>query len=280
DLGEEPAFLHEIDQFSRRFRYLVTYNGKCFDAQVLRTRYLIHRNEDPLIGKHHIDMLFIARRLWKRRFQECNLTNLERNLLGFERKDDIPGYLIPSAYTDYLRFANASLIQKVLHHNQWDIVSLAVLMARACLLGEEAPELSAEEHFSLSLLYERRKDYGKAVQHQLQALRSQFAWSQSCLLALAQNLRRLKDFDGMKDLLGFVQKENLTNDLARKLCIICEHDLRDYELGLSLAQMQIAKLERYRGIGSSVLQLLSEWRARKDRLLKKNHRDTETRSLK
>jgi hypothetical protein len=30
-----------------------------------------------------------------------------------------------------LRFARAHLMQKVIHHNQWDIVSLAVLTARA-----------------------------------------------------------------------------------------------------------------------------------------------------
>src|SRR5262249_36098196 len=131
DLSQEDAFLHEIANFSNRFHSIVTYNGKCFDTQILRTRYLLHRQEDPFEGKQHIDMLFIARRLWKRRFRECDLIHLEKNLLQFYRCEDIPSFLIPSAYTDYLRFARSAMIQKVLEHNRWDIVSLAVLTARA-----------------------------------------------------------------------------------------------------------------------------------------------------
>ena len=269
DLSEEAAFLDAIRSFCKRFRYLITYNGKCFDAQILRTRYLLHRWEDPLSDKHHIDMLFVARRLWKRRFQVCDLVNLERNLLGFERADDIPSYLIPSAYTDYLRFSNAIVIQKVIDHNQWDILSLAVLTARACLLQNDNSELSAEEHFSLSLLHERRKEYERALDHQLDSIRLQHQPEPAVLLALSRNLRRVRDQGRMRWLLAQIQKENLTNELCRRLCIICEHDLKDYDLGVSLAEAQIQKLERFRGIAGNVESLLSDWHLRRNRLVKK-----------
>jgi uncharacterized protein YprB with RNaseH-like and TPR domain len=267
DLAHEGAFLHAITEFCRRFKHLVTYNGKCFDAQVLRNRYLMHRWEDPFSEKQHIDMLFVARRLWKRRFHECNLTNLERQVLNFYRVDDIPGFLIPSAYTDYLRFANASMIQQVIHHNQWDIVSLAVLMARACLLLSQKEELSAEEHLSLSFLYERQKDFHTAIEHLLQALCG--SHRRTVLLALARNLRRVRDRSQMRWLVKQAEEETLDDQLCRQLCIVCEHDLKDFDLALSFADAQIQKLEKYRGLSNNYRMLLEDWSHRRKRLLRK-----------
>jgi uncharacterized protein YprB with RNaseH-like and TPR domain len=228
DLAQESAFLHAVQEFTERFRYLVTYNGKSFDSQILKTRYTMHRKEDPLHGKPHVDMLFIARRLWKKRFHECDLMNLERQLLNFYRVDDIPGYLIPSAYTDYLRFAKANLIQKVIHHNQWDIVSLAVLTARAASLQKEE-ELSPEEHFSLSL-------------------------------------------ERMQWLVNQAENVVLDDLLCRQICILCEHDLRDYSLALKYAQLQMQKLEKYRGVSSRFAIQWKEWDRRFKRLQAKQQK--------
>ena len=271
DLAQESAFLQAVQEFTGRFRYLVTYNGKSFDSQILKTRYTMHRKDDPLQGKPHVDMLFIARRLWKKRFRECDLMNLERQLLNFYRADDIPGYLIPSAYTDYLRFAKANLIQKVIHHNQWDIVSLAVLTARAALLQREE-ELSPEEHFSLSLLFEKQKECEKAVQHQLRALAEDSVFRRSILLALARNLRRMKDQERMQWLIH--QTENLVLDdpLSRQICILCEHDLKDYPLALKYAQLQMQKLEKYRGLSSRFALQWKDWDRRYKRLESKQQK--------
>ena len=267
DLAHEAAFLHAIAEYCARFKHLVTYNGKCFDAQVLRNRYLMHRWEDPLAAKQHIDMLFIARRLWKRKFRECDLMNLERQVLQFHRIDDIPSTLIPSAYTDYLRFANASRIQQVIYHNQWDIVSLAVLMARACMQRAQAAQLSPEEHFSLSLLYERQKNYRSAIEHQMQALIGSFR--SPVLLSLARNLRRVQDHEQMKWLVTQAEGEILDDRLCRQLCILYEHDLKQPELALRFAAAQIQKLEKYRGLSNRYHHLFQEWSRRRDRLVRK-----------
>lgn len=274
DLAEEAAFLQAIAEFTKRFRHLVTYNGKVFDSQILRNRYLMHREEDPLQDKAHIDMLFVARRLWKRKLGECDLMNLERNILQFYRADDIPSYLIPGAYVDYLRFANSSLIQKVIHHNQWDIVSLAVLTARACkmLTGEE--ELSAEEHFSLSLLHERHKDFVHAIEQQHLALKKEPRWKRFVLLAFARNLRRMKDREQMRWLLQYLQDEPLEEDLCKQLCILCEHDLKNYELGLRLIDAQLRKTEKFRSLSSKPRAGVDDWYRRRARLERKQARQT------
>ncbi len=46
---------------------LVTYNGRSFDVPLIETRYQINRLRSPFGGLPHVDMLFPARRLWKRR---------------------------------------------------------------------------------------------------------------------------------------------------------------------------------------------------------------------
>jgi uncharacterized protein YprB with RNaseH-like and TPR domain len=269
DLGEESAFLNAVEEFVQRFPYLITYNGKSFDSQILRNRYLMHRREDPLCNKQHIDMLFIARRLWKKRFHECDLMNLEREVLHFYRVDDIPGYLIPSAYTDYLRFARSNLIQKVIHHNQWDIVSLAVLTARAAALAQQ-DVLTPEEHFSLSLLYEKQKDHARAVHHQIRALAGHSVFRRAILLALGRNLRRMKDTERMQWLIEQANTVVMDDLLCRQICILCEHDLKDHDLALQYVQSQMQKLEKYRGLSSRFAAQWKEWDRRRQRLLRRN----------
>jgi len=276
DLAQEAPYLHEIAEFCSRFRSLITYNGKCFDSQILRNRYLMHRREDPLAGKQHIDMLFVARRLWKRRLQECELTNLERNILDFHRVEDIPSYLIPGAYTDYLRYANASMIQKVLEHNRWDILSLAVLTARAALLPDQPDDLTPEEHFSLGLLHARHKNYQSAVEHQIRAVRDGCRSPQPVLLALARNLRRVRDHDQMRWLIAQAQEDVCDGEVIRRLCILCEHDLKDYHLALELIEVQLHKLEKYRGLTTRFIALTREWVRRRDRVVKKIELTTKT----
>ena len=46
---------------------LITYNGRAFDLPLIETRYLFHRRASPFASLPHVDMLFSARRLWKRR---------------------------------------------------------------------------------------------------------------------------------------------------------------------------------------------------------------------
>lgn len=275
DLAEEAAFLQAIQEFSAKFRFLLTYNGKCFDSQILRTRYLMHRRDDPLSDKRHIDMLFIARRLWKRKHGPCDLMNLERQVLNFHRMDDIPGYLIPSAYTDYLRFANASLIEKVLQHNRWDIVSLAVLAARACRLSSGADVPDAGDHLAMGLLREKNGDFESAIDHMKSALGKGCENRRDVLLALSRNLRRTKDHAEIKRLVDESMNDPLDDELCRRICILCEHDLKDYPRALELVNQRLEKLQKYAGVSRKYSELLQEWTRRQKRLLRKTQAEVE-----
>jgi uncharacterized protein len=131
DYDEEKAVLAAVRERLDRAEMLVTYNGKAFDMNLLRTRFTLSRMPRKAPEIPHLDLLFTARRLWKRRFGDCSLSNIERNMLEFERDDDVPGFIIPGLYFEYLRTGNAEGLAPVFRHNVWDILALAALAAVA-----------------------------------------------------------------------------------------------------------------------------------------------------
>jgi len=129
DYAEEPSQLHAVRAYLERFDVLVTYNGKSYDQPLLETRFRMCRARHPFDRLEHLDLLHGARRLWKRRMENCKLTHLEREVLGFEREGDVPGSLIPYLYFEFVRTRRAARLVPVFQHNVLDIVSLACLTA-------------------------------------------------------------------------------------------------------------------------------------------------------
>jgi len=128
DPAEEPAFLAALDRWLSRFQTIVTFNGKSFDIPLINTRYTLNAITSPAPQKQHLDLLHLARRLWRDRLPSRALGDLEKEIVGFYRGDDeVPGYLIPQYYFDYLRTADARPMSGVIYHNMVDIITLAVL---------------------------------------------------------------------------------------------------------------------------------------------------------
>lgn len=160
----ERALLHAVNDLLSRTRRLVTFNGKSFDVPVMEVRWAFQRMRVPIEDVSHLDMLPVARRFWRADDdgvqQSCRLVSLERSLLGFERQDDVPGFEIPARYFDYIRHGRVGTLEPVLTHNRLDLVSLAVLTARAQRLARDGPSASVEprEWFALGLLYAGQGD--------------------------------------------------------------------------------------------------------------------------
>ncbi len=129
DPSEEPALLEGLIKFLAPCAALVTFNGKAFDAPLLTTRYSLHSIPAPHADLAHLDLLPLARRLWRDRLPSRALKYLEENILGAPRTtDEVPGYEIPYLYFDYLRTGDARPLKGVFYHNAMDIVALAALM--------------------------------------------------------------------------------------------------------------------------------------------------------
>jgi uncharacterized protein YprB with RNaseH-like and TPR domain len=129
DPAEEPALLEGLGQFLAPCASLVTFNGKAFDAPLLATRYSMHHIPVPFKSYSHLDLLPLARRIWRDRLPSRALKYLEEHVLGLTRTDEeVPGYEIPWLYFDYLRSGDARPLAGVFYHNAMDVVALAALL--------------------------------------------------------------------------------------------------------------------------------------------------------
>ncbi|MCB9728450.1 MAG: ribonuclease H-like domain-containing protein [Deltaproteobacteria bacterium] len=141
--AEEEAVLQLLVDELERDPLLVSFNGKSYDLTVLQSRLVIqrfyHRTDCDLKLRPHLDLLHLGRNLHRGRFPDTRLGTLERQLLGFERIDDVPGHLVPSCWFHFLRSGDAGPLGGVLLHNLHDVVSMVTLAER---LAHEALPLA------------------------------------------------------------------------------------------------------------------------------------------
>jgi hypothetical protein len=125
---QEPAMLVEIESFLEDCEVIVTFNGKSFDVPLLNDRYITNANKPPLASTPHLDILHLARRLWRDRLSSRTLGYLEEHILGENRAEqDVPGWMIPQMYFDYLQTGDARPLKGIFYHNAMDILALAAL---------------------------------------------------------------------------------------------------------------------------------------------------------
>ncbi|ODU66401.1 MAG: exonuclease [Rhodanobacter sp. SCN 65-17] len=136
-MAAEPAMLGTFAEWLAPDSVLVSYNGKCYDAPLLTTRYRLARLANPLAGLDHLDLLHPVRRHWKGQWENCRLATAERQLLGVLREDDLPGAEAPAAWLTYLRGGPATNLRRVAAHNAQDLKSLAGVLLRLSALAAE-----------------------------------------------------------------------------------------------------------------------------------------------
>lgn len=159
DPGVETAFLEGLEAISGSFDTVITFNGKSFDIPLLNTRYTLNALPSPFRNYNHIDLLTLSRQVWRNRLSDRSLGNLEREILEFEREEeDIPGWMIPEIYYDYLKSGDARPLAGVFYHNKIDILSLAALYIHTSHLLDNPIETSSQEGLDLigiARVYER-----------------------------------------------------------------------------------------------------------------------------
>ncbi|HZX76218.1 ribonuclease H-like domain-containing protein [Lysobacter sp.] len=127
-MSGEAAMLDAFRQWLRPEHVLVSYNGKCYDAPLLATRYRLSRMPNPLAELGHVDLLYPTRRRYRGRWENCRLATIERRALDVVREDDLPGSEAPAAWLSYLRGGSAHNLRRVLAHNDRDVATLAQLL--------------------------------------------------------------------------------------------------------------------------------------------------------
>ncbi|HEY0502815.1 MAG TPA: ribonuclease H-like domain-containing protein [Lysobacter sp.] len=142
-MAGEAAMLDAFRQWLRPDSVLVSYNGKCYDAPLLATRFRLNRMSNPLAGLAHVDLLYPTRRRYRGRWENCRLATIERHALGVVREDDLPGSEAPAAWLSYLRGGPARDLRRVLAHNDRDVVTLAQLLLHLSALAAQDAGIAA-----------------------------------------------------------------------------------------------------------------------------------------
>jgi len=230
--GGEQAMLNAADSWIKRGDVLVTYNGKSFDLPLLSTRYRMVGLPDSLQPLPHVDLLYPVRRAFSGRWDDCRLARAERQLLGFYRHNDLPGAEAPGAWFDWIRLGKGARLPLVCRHNQWDLLSLALLL----------PQLSE--------VYRSPLSYGA---NPLAVARAycKMGW-EARALALLLELKQELEEDGLTELARLLKRggerqaaraiwmslsargnQNAREQMAMHL----EHDRRDYGAALAYAEL-------------------------------------------
>ena len=128
DYPGEAEFLRYLFAVLDEKSYLVSYNGRTFDAPLLTGRGRLKGFEYRVAG--HLDLLYLSRRLWRSRIGSCSLGNIEAQVLDIHRTDDLPGAEVPERWFTFLRDGDSTPLSPVFAHHRQDILSLAILLSR------------------------------------------------------------------------------------------------------------------------------------------------------
>ncbi len=143
-MAAESAMLDLFRSWLTPQTVLSSYNGRCYDAPLLKTRYRLARRVDPISALDHVDLLFPTRRRYRGTWENCKLSTIERQLLRVVREDDLPGSEAPAAWLSYLRGGSARNLRRVADHNHQDVVTLSLLMQRlVAVQAQDSEEIAA-----------------------------------------------------------------------------------------------------------------------------------------
>lgn len=144
NMTAERAMLETFGRWVTPSTVFCSYNGKSYDAPLLRTRFRLARLGDPFAQRRHVDLLYPSRRQYKGSFENCRLQTIERNALRIVREDDLPGSEAPAAWLNYLRGGDAVNLRRVGEHNLQDVVTLAQLLPHLSFLRSAAAPILLE----------------------------------------------------------------------------------------------------------------------------------------
>ncbi|XJZ25925.1 ribonuclease H-like domain-containing protein [Bacillota bacterium Lsc_1132] len=244
--AEVPLYQSFLEKAN--YKTLVTYNGKSFDWPQVKTRHTLVRDHVPKLPQFgHFDLYHAARRLWKHKLERLKLSVVEKEILGVERVDDVPGYLAPMIYFDFIESKQPDGMLGILKHNETDILSLVTLYTHLTfqICGYDQLQTRRESYEVgrwLAHLGERSE-----AEKVFKRLADGTDWSSNrAKFALALQHKKQKKWDLAFSLLKEVADDH-SGDSAADACIeaakILEHRYKNYSLAhqYSLKAKEILK---------------------------------------
>jgi len=233
DFNQESALLWAVGQCVRDAGVLVSYNGRSFDWPLLQTRLVMRRADPAWPSPPHLDLLTLARRIFKPRLPDCALQTIEQAVLDLHRADDLPGTLIPGRFFAWLRNGDPSVLDPVFVHNRQDVLSMAVLLARFETVLSSSDGLDPLDRFGRARFLEARGFEREAIREY------RWLWSEgrhagrlmargAVGLRLARLLRRDGGWREARNVLEECwQTQSYPYPAAIELAKLLEHQARD-----------------------------------------------------
>ncbi len=241
------SFLNGINS-----KTLVTYNGKAFDWPQVKTRHTLIRDSVPSLPPFgHFDLFHAARRLWKKEMDSVKLANVEKFILDIHRKDDVPGYLAPMIYFQFVKQQQPEIIMGVLKHNEIDVLSLITLYIDVSLkLLNTTDEANEEEHYEIA----RWLDYigdGQSAVNAYQTLMEKGTRNEgNAKYQIALHYKKNKNWDmainTWKEVLSLSNEEKLKINSAIELAKYYEHNIKNYAEAIYYTKLANQILEHNR----------------------------------
>ncbi len=260
----EQAWLSRLLDIIPNKPAFVTYNGKNFDLPLINTRLLLSRMK-PFEETKHLDLLYLVRRLWKRRIGSCSLSNVERQILNIEREsDDIPGRFIPDLYMTFLKTGDAAMLNGVFYHNEMDILSLCNLFYKVAFVLSGQSHDPYEVNCAGDAWYRHNLDQAKllwAKAAQLEPPVTEALWK----LAM-ENKRRNNYHEALSLLTKLYGMGYRKIDVAVEISKIYEHQLKDAKAALSWADKAMMDFLQYRPLALTWQNRLPDLSKRLERL--------------
>jgi uncharacterized protein YprB with RNaseH-like and TPR domain len=281
DFHEEKAVLFAVSQELKNFKSMASYNGKCYDLPLLENRFVINRLDFDSTAWLHLDLLFPSRRLWKRRIQDCSLANVEQQILNVEREIDVPSYLIPQIYFDYLRSGLIDQLIPVFHHNVYDILSLVGLSVFIGQVIEDFREAGIEDPidlYSLGRLHFSLGNYPEGIACFEHALSKEMStdWQQATYINLACAYKRTGSIKQAAQIWHHLLKDQFPFNfyVHEELAKYYEHREKDYLQSILIVEkaMEYLNMNSHFSSHFNYQRALESMKYRRSRLERKNQK--------
>ncbi len=236
DYDQEDALLWAVGQYVGQAGVVVSYNGRTFDWPLLQTRLVMRRVDPTWPSPPHLDLLTLARRIFKPRLPDCALQTIEQAVLDLHRREDLPGTLIPGRYLAWLRDRDENVLEPVFVHNRQDVLSMAVLLARFERVLSGAEQLDPLDRYGRARFMESRgfvddaiREY-RAIWLESRRIRLSFTTRGAIGIRLARLLRRHGDWREARDVLEECwHSHTFPYPAAIELAKLLEHQARDLD---------------------------------------------------
>lgn len=266
DYHQETSMLNEFVASLKGAKAIVTYNGKSFDAPLIKTRSILNRIELELDKYKHYDLLHACRRVYSTRINRCKLTDIEEKILDIKRIDDIHGSDIPEIFFRYLKYKERQMLDKVVEHNLYDILALAQISSVLANSYQNPIDIDyVEDKYSIARALYKRGELG-AARIIFDKIKDEYMEAKSYLATILKKQEAYNDSIEFFKELSSESRFDIKYDI--EIAKIAEHKLKDCTLALEYTDKAMGKLNNIRLLGMECLEI-DEINKRKERLIRK-----------